>query len=94
VDTIKFEEACATKLKRELGMSTLLFKSPLDRLSPADVKMPPCYAGAEAGHMERECAQLLTRLQSELRKKAQLEREVYDAHNLSALLTDRLSEQS
>jgi hypothetical protein len=93
-DMIAFEEACVNKLKRAMGISTLLFKSPWDRLSSVAVKLQPCCAGSMASDIERECAQMLTRLQSELRKKAQLERDVYDAQNMSALLTDHLTNQA
>jgi hypothetical protein len=65
------------------GDEYALFKSPLDGLSPADVKMPPCYASAEAGHMGEVCA-AVARLQSELRK-AQLGVKCIAAHNLKTL---------
>lgn len=89
VDAIAFEEACSNKLKRELGMSTLLHVSPLDRLVANHVPSSPGGASASDDLIEHVYVQMFTRLQVELGKKSELERRVVDARNLTALLTEQ-----
>lgn len=89
MDMLAFEEACAHKLKRELGMSTLLHKSPMDRLSSTRVPVAPCHVSASDDQVENAYVQMYARLQTELRKRSELERRVLDAQNLTALLTEQ-----
>jgi hypothetical protein len=87
LDKIAFEEACSNKLKRELGMSTLLHISPLDRLAAPTVASAPGGASAADDLIENVYVQMHTRLQAELSKRSELERRVRDAQNLTTLLT-------
>jgi hypothetical protein len=84
VDLIGFEEACATKLSRELGMSTFLQVS-LGRLSPGG-QNAAVLCSVQAGDIERECAPDVDSFAG-TQEEAQLEREVYDAQSLTYLLS-------